>query len=106
MTRPTVQERFDKFVERGEGDDCWLWTGALAGRYGVFCWGWGVDVLAHRAAWMLANGPVGDGLCVCHAVAPTIQEKRSEWRAGLAGQAAGLAGPPARALAKGACGAC
>jgi len=44
--------------------ECWLWLGAKRSRYGGF-WldGW---QHAHRAAWMLTNGPIPDGKEVCH----------------------------------------
>src|SRR5438034_5336909 len=47
---------------------CWLWTGSIRpdGR------GWttfgrerGI-ILAHRLAWELTNGPIPDGIAVCH----------------------------------------
>lgn len=48
-------------------DDCINWTGLTwsQGRYGMEkfegrCMG------AHRAAWIRANGPIPDGLLVCH----------------------------------------
>lgn len=47
---------------------CILWTkGATAqGRYGAIRAGNKV-LMAHRAAWEVANGrPVPDGMCVCH----------------------------------------
>ena len=48
---------------------CWLWT---ANRnsvgYGMIAPGYGgrSSILAHRASWELANGPVPAGLFVCH----------------------------------------
>jgi hypothetical protein len=48
--------------------DCWQWTGALSHGYGVF----GltvparITIRAHRFAWIEANGPIADGLFVCH----------------------------------------
>lgn len=66
-------ERFHaKYARRG-ADDCWLWTGRRVSRmqYGSVRFGhkgrqrW----LAHRIAWVLANGPVPyqeDRLCVLH----------------------------------------
>lgn len=53
-------------VNVGRADDCWEWNGRLRfGGYGV------VDYKsnhfrAHRMAWMMSNGPIPDGLVVCH----------------------------------------
>lgn len=45
---------------------CLEWTGyVFPNRYGQFLLR-GVRMPAHRAAWILAHGPVADGLCVCH----------------------------------------
>lgn len=48
-------------------NDCWNWLGALN------CDGYGVinkrkreTMRVHRLSWMLFNGPIPDGLCVCH----------------------------------------
>jgi hypothetical protein len=62
-----LERRFrKKFVERGP-DECWVWEGGLAGRkgYGVISYK-GKNVRAHRLAWELANGPIPNGLFVCH----------------------------------------
>lgn len=63
----TPEERFWSKVEKGEG--CWEWTAGVATNngYGRF---W-VDVerqheVAHRYAWEITNGPIPDGLSVCH----------------------------------------
>jgi HNH endonuclease len=45
---------------------CWIWTLSLDGRgYGQLWWG-GQKMQAHRASWIEHNGPIPDGLCVCH----------------------------------------
>lgn len=61
----TYEPRFLAKVEKGE--DCWLWKGAhspkgyghiqVDGRYEK----------AHRLAYRLYVGPIGEGLVVCHA---------------------------------------
>jgi hypothetical protein len=63
--RPSLAERFWSHVERGEG--CWLWTGSrqYGHRYGLTTVA-GKTRLAHRVAWELTNGPIPDGLYVCH----------------------------------------
>lgn len=54
---------WDKVDKSG---DCWLWTaGCFSNGYGQFrfkgkMWG------AHRASWVLHNGPIPEGLHVCH----------------------------------------
>jgi hypothetical protein len=57
-------ERFLRKVAKGDG--CWLWRGAPAhfgyGQFGMDGRNW----LAHRASWFLHNGPIPDGLFVCH----------------------------------------
>ena len=46
---------------------CQEWTASLRGanNYGSF-WLGGRNINAHRAAWLLFKGKVGDGLCVLH----------------------------------------
>jgi len=62
-----VNERFDEKVDRGDGAGCWVWTGCLSrGGYGKFKPRSYVQVRAHRFAFGRANGPLPDGLFVCH----------------------------------------
>lgn len=57
--------RFWRRVRKGDG--CWEWTGALArGGYGLFKSNHIQTRRAHRVAWILTNGPIPDGLDVCH----------------------------------------
>jgi hypothetical protein len=63
------QERFWRLVVRGDG--CWEWGAALlTSGYGRFTYspvrGAKVTDGAHRVAWLLANGPIPDGMFVCH----------------------------------------
>lgn len=61
--------RFWKKVDRRGPDDCWLWLASTnASGYGQFSVGGrcGRPELAHRIAWMVANGPIPVGLCVLH----------------------------------------
>ena len=59
-----------KFLQRivVNENNCWLFQGAIK-KQGL---GYGWVVLnnkrmgAHRASWIVKNGPIQDGLCVCH----------------------------------------
>lgn len=60
-------ERFWRYVAKGDG--CWLWVGSKNGPgYGKIGAGGkgGRTVMAHRISWEIANGPVPEGLHVCH----------------------------------------
>jgi hypothetical protein len=68
---PRQVEDFWKKVARRGPDECWAWTGAKSHRgYGVKLNRTGPEektmINAHRMAWIIANGPVSDGLLVCH----------------------------------------
>ena len=68
MTRkyPPVAERFWARVDRRGPDECWEWQGTrISGKYGRLARD-GYHVWAHRLAWELENGPIPDGLLVCH----------------------------------------
>ena len=78
MARPTVPLaiRFAAKVNRdgpcaGRLGRCWLWTGMTFGfGYGMIGAGGrgGKMLVAHRAAWLLAEGPdsIPEGMCVLH----------------------------------------
>ncbi len=64
-----LADRFWAKVDRRGPDECWLWTGATNGRnYGKIGLGRQVDgtELAHRVSWKLHNGPIPEGMQVCH----------------------------------------
>src|SRR5437899_2411616 len=62
--RDNLQRRLTKYTKRQLG--CWIWQGATNSMgYGRLHWS-GTTVLAHRAAWFVANGPIPDHMCVCH----------------------------------------
>lgn len=70
----TDSERFDSKIDRQtepsshrpDLGSCWVWTGSTIGYgYGRFPIG-GKTVLAHRWAWVQANGPIPDGLELDH----------------------------------------
>lgn len=57
--------RFYSFVDEATG--CWNWRGGVAGNgYGSVRVPHGPQMGAHRAAWIVANGPVPDGLQIDH----------------------------------------
>ncbi len=68
--RATPEERFWSKVHKS--GECWIWSGATHdGGYGILRIGSLRDgsrtlVKAHRFSWELINGPVPDGLFVCH----------------------------------------
>lgn len=58
-------------IKREGLTNCWTWTGSTDGRlasgegYGKFCFN-NKSVRAHRVAYMLTNGEIGEGLCIMH----------------------------------------
>lgn len=53
-------------VRRESGTGCWEWTGSTIPKgYGQFRYD-GDNELAHRISWAIANGPIPDGVMVCH----------------------------------------
>lgn len=61
----TPEERFWAKVEKQE-NGCWTWTGATGEKgYGQILVA-GYHVHSHRFSWELHNGPVPEGLQVCH----------------------------------------
>ncbi len=66
MKRQTMADRFWAKVDKRGPDECWLWIAATNHfGYGAFCVD-GAMRSAHRASWLLANGPCPPGLFVCH----------------------------------------
>ncbi len=65
---PTREDRFWTKVNKDAPFGCWLWTGVknIQTGYGMFVWEKRHTVTTHRASWVFANGPVPDGLEVCH----------------------------------------
>lgn len=56
-------ERF--WAKVNKSDECWIWTGAKRGQYGVF-WMDGKLHPAHRVAYQMDGGEVEDGEVVDH----------------------------------------
>lgn len=68
--KKTVAERFWSKVDIRDIDECWVWTRSLKAKgYGQFRVhpAPASPQTASRVAWQLANGPIPDGLFVCHA---------------------------------------
>lgn len=65
--KPTKEERFYAKISTTPTDTgCLEWTaGTTKAGYGHINIG-GKHVYAHRLAWELVNGPIPDGMCVCH----------------------------------------
>lgn len=64
--RKPLVERFWEKVDKKSDNECWLWTSASTGRYGVIWNNREREVYAHRFSWILANGEIPDGMFVCH----------------------------------------
>lgn len=62
--RQSAEERFWAKVQKSDG--CWLWTASVHDGYGHFGVSAKVFVRAPRFSWELANGPIPDGMYVCH----------------------------------------
>lgn len=61
------QKRFWLAVDVSDLSGCWEWTHTRSNKgYGVTCISGRVNTFAHRMAWHLTNGPIPDGLFVCH----------------------------------------
>jgi len=69
--KKTINERFWEKVDKSQGDNgCWIWTGAKA-KNGLYHYGhFRLDnerrVVAHRYSYELKNGPIPEGIFVCH----------------------------------------
>jgi hypothetical protein len=63
-----TEQRFWRFVQKGEGDACWNWIGAIDPKNGrgKFTPNGEKMTYAYRAAWRLGKGPIPSGLQVCH----------------------------------------
>lgn len=64
--RLMMPDAFWARVDRRGPDECWMWHGAtISAGYGSFRWT-RQHHTAHRFAYELANGPIAEGLLVCH----------------------------------------
>ena len=65
ITEAQIAKFWDK-VKAGKKDDCWIWQGSKTyNGYGHLTRDYKI-ILAHRYSWLIHNGPVPDGLHVCH----------------------------------------
>ncbi len=60
----TVQDRIESRINK-DISDCWLWQGGLCKGYGHIKIA-GKTKKVHRVYWEILNGPIPDGLFVCH----------------------------------------
>ena len=61
------RERFYERVDRGTGDGCWIWTGAINQRRGGYGYFYDDDTRlrrAHRVAWELEHGPLPEDVAL------------------------------------------
>ena len=64
--RINPNERFLKFIDKQESG-CWIWKGIKNKQgYGKFNAPHNHQIRAHRYSWEMVNGPILNGLNVCH----------------------------------------
>src|SRR5580765_3798730 len=62
----TLRQRLDFRIKQTSPDSCWPFRGSLDSHgYGQMGWQ-GKLHLTHRLVWENLNGPIPNGLCVCH----------------------------------------
>jgi len=65
MAHPMNASRFFAKLDTSK-DGCWEWPGALhTNGYGAASW-YKKHYQAHRLSWIFANGPIPQGMVVCH----------------------------------------
>lgn len=62
----TVKERFEEKIEMIPECGCWIWMGTQGKSYGRFKLKSYHSLWSHRAAWIIYNGTIPEGLCVLH----------------------------------------
>lgn len=63
---PLADRFWSKVEKSGDVDGCWLWKASVSSTgYGQINVN-GRPAKAHRVAWELINGAIGEGLCACH----------------------------------------
>lgn len=61
----SATERMERWIERDPNTGCWLWSGAVASRYGRMAYR-GNQHAAHRLSFEVHVRPLGEGEVVCH----------------------------------------
>lgn len=62
----SLADRLEFYSMPEPNSGCLLWLGGVDVKgYGQTSWQ-GTNWFAHQAAWMVANGPIPAGMCVCH----------------------------------------
>lgn len=62
----TIKERMEKYSKKNKTTGCIEWQGTRRPNgYGVINIK-GKFITVHRVAWELANGPIPEGMCICH----------------------------------------
>lgn len=62
----SVMDRFKSKYRVNPVSGCWKWIASYApGGYGQFCFD-GSMRRAHRVSWIIHNGPIPEGMLVCH----------------------------------------
>lgn len=62
-----VEERFWQYIKIGEPEECWEWQSNRGIRnYGLFTLSKGKTVRASRFVYELTNGPIPEGMFICH----------------------------------------
>lgn len=61
-----IIERFWSHVTIGQPDECWPWQQSTGSHGYGQTWDGKNVLLAHRVSWELTNGPIPDGLRICH----------------------------------------
>lgn len=65
--RQNPEAYFWSFVQKADGDACWLWTKSTSRYgYGQQFWTDGKNWIAHRLAWTLTHGAIPKSVCLCH----------------------------------------
>ncbi len=57
--------KVDKTLGFGPDGDCWEWMAGKSEGYGQVTLNH-IPYKAHRVSWVLANGPIPTGMCICH----------------------------------------
>ena len=67
ITQPEpIEDRFNRYVMIGEGEDCWEWTGSKNKQgYGTIRYN-GKGSFAHRMSYEIYKGDIPDGMHVMH----------------------------------------